>query len=118
MWLVAAALLAKLMVPAGYMPVMAGGSVVLQLCSGFGPETMVAAMPGMAHHHGTRDHPQRGDMPCGFAGHAAPSMAGADPVLLVVAIAFIIATLFRVPVSRRVERVAFLRPHPRGPPAI
>ena len=107
----------KALVPAGYMPVRSGGSIVIELCSGFGPEKMTMAMPGMGDHHGKGDRP-RGDAPCGFAGHAPPSMAAADPILLVLAIAFILATLFRMPVSWPVRRVSYLRPPLRGPPTI
>lgn len=118
MWLIAAALLMKVFVPAGYMPVMAGGSIAIELCSGFGPEKMAMAMPGMGDHHGKGDRSDRDDMPCGFAGHAPASMAAADPILLVIAITFIVATLFRMPLSWPVRRAEYLRPHLRGPPAI
>ena len=118
MWLIAAALFMKVVVPAGYMPVVSGGAIAIELCSGFGPERMAMAMPGMGDHHGKMDHSAKGDMPCGFAGHAPASIAGADPILLVIAIAFIIATSFRMPVSRPIRRIGYLRPYLRGPPAI
>jgi len=114
--LFAAAMLVKALVPAGYMPVVAGHSISLALCSGFGPEKMAMSMPGMQRHRGDADHSGRSDMPCGFAGHAAPSMAGADPVLLVLAVAYVVATLFRIPIAGRSYRFSYLRPHPRGPP--
>jgi len=117
-WLIAAALFMKVVVPAGYMPVVSSGSIVLELCSGVGPEKMAMAMPGMAAHHGKTDHSSKDDMPCGFSGHAPASMAATDPILLVLAIAFIVATLFRMPVSWPVRRASFLRPPLRGPPTI
>ena len=117
-WLIAAALLMKVIVPAGYMPVISDGAIAIQLCSGFGPEMMAMAMPGMGDHHGEIDHSGKGDMPCGFAGHAPAAIAGADPILLIAAIAFIIATLFRMPLFRPVRRIGYLRPYLRGPPAI
>ena len=121
LWLVAAALLMKVAVPAGFMPAFVGGAIVVEPCSGFGvePTSMPGmAMPGAADHHGKGAPARSGDMPCGFAGHASAPMAGTDPVLLVIAIAFIVATLFRVPVTRSVRQASFLRPPLRGPPAI
>jgi hypothetical protein len=121
--LVLLALMTKILVPAGYMPVFSGGAVMIELCSGAGPEKMMMAMPGMDDRRGKADHStdrsDKGDMPCGFAGHApAAAMAGADPVLLAVAIALIVATVFRLPVAWRVRSAAHLRPPLRGPPAI
>jgi hypothetical protein len=73
----------------------------------------------MGDHHGKHDSSGKNDMPCGFAGHAPASLASADPVLLAIAIAFIIATAFRMPASRPVvRRFGYLRPPLRGPPAI
>lgn len=117
-WLIAAAFLMKVLVPAGYMPVMSRGAIFIELCSGFGPEKMAMAMPGMGDHHGKSDHSQRDEMPCGSAGHAPASMAALDPpVLLVIAIALVAAPLFRIPVLRSARRIGYLRPHLRGPPA-
>ena len=39
-WIVAAALLMKMLVPAGYMPAVSGNSMIIQICSGYGPMTM------------------------------------------------------------------------------
>lgn len=117
MWLIAAALFMKVVVPAGYMPVISGGSIIVELCSGAGPEKMPMAMPGMADHRGKSDHSQHDDMPCGFAGHAPESMTGVDPILLVILIAFLVATAFRMPIFWPIQRVSYLRPHLRGPPA-
>ena len=110
-------ILMKMAVPVGYMPVMANGSITLALCSGFGPEKMSMTMPGMADHHGKTEQAGGNDMPCGFAGHTPASLTGADPILLLVAIAFIVATIFRIPVSRPIRRISYLRPPLRGPPA-
>ena len=117
MWLIAIALLMKVVAPAGYMPVLTSGRIIIELCSGFGPEKMVIAMPGMGDHPHKHDRPDRDDMPCGFSGHAPESMTAVDPVLLAIAIAFIVATLFWMPVLRT-ARVHYLRPHLRGPPEI
>jgi Protein of unknown function (DUF2946) len=118
MWLIAVALLMKFVVPAGYMPVVSDGSIMIELCSGVGPEKMTMVMPATDHQHGRTGHDGKDDMPCGFAGHAPASMAAVDPILLVIAITIIIATRFRLPVSWPIRRTSFLRPPLRGPPAI
>ena len=114
--LVALALLMKLLVPTGFMPVVRGHSVTVEICTGMGPQTMTMAMPGMAHKSGKADH-SKADMPCAFAGLALPSLAAADPLLLAAAILFVLATAFRAPVARLVQRTERLRPPLRGPPA-
>lgn len=119
-WLVAFALLTKILVPSGFMPVLSGGAIALELCSGHGVETMARtmAMPGTHHDHGKPDGASKDDMPCGFAGHAPASMAAVDPILLVGAVLLLIATVFRRPVLPTVRAARFLRPPLRGPPAV
>ncbi len=115
--LVVLALMMKLLVPAGYMPVISGTSIAIELCSGFGPEKMAVTMPGMDGHHGHADRSNRGDTACGFAGHAPASIAGADPILLAIVLSLIVATVFRMPVFRRDRTRGHLRPRLRDPPA-
>ena len=114
--LMALALLMKLLIPAGFMPVFDGGAVTVQLCSGFGPERIVV-LPG--HGAGKGDGHQHGhdQMPCGFAGHAPSAMALADPILLAAAIALIFAAIYHEPRRLRLAERAWLRPPLRGPPA-
>ena len=116
-WLVLLALLMRVSVPAGFMPVFANDAITLEPCSGSGPEKMAMAMPGMADHHSDKDHSGGTSMPCGFGGHAPSAMSLADPILVALAIIFIIATGFRVGESRPALARHFLRPHLRGPPA-
>ena len=104
----------RIAIPAGFMPMFSGNSVTIQLCSGYGPMTM--AMPGMADHHDKQGEHGKQDVPCGFAGLAAPSLAGADPILLAIAIAFVIASGFLPIPPRRVALPFYLRPPLRGPP--
>ena len=114
--LVAAALLLKVLIPAGFMPGMANGMMVVQLCTGQGAQTVMMEIPGKAGDHDKGDH-KPAEMPCAFSGLSAPTLTAADPLLLAVAIAFIIATAFRT-VSRPVlRRRVYLRPPLRGPPA-
>ena len=114
-WLVALALLMKVLVPTGYMLGMSDGSITVELCSGYGPMTM--STPGMAHHGGDKSDHGKAEQPCAFSGLSAPSLAAADPILLALALAFIIATAFRAPIPVLVQARAFLRPPTTGPPA-
>ena len=117
-WLIALALLMKVMVPTGYMLGTSTGSITIELCSGYGPMTMTMtiAIPRMAHHGGKSDH-GKAAQPCAFSGLSAPSLAAADPILLALALAFIIALAFRPQTPSLVQAPAFLRPPTTGPPA-
>ncbi|MEG3164390.1 hypothetical protein U1701_07270 [Sphingomonas sp. PB2P19] len=117
-WFVAAALLMKMLVPTGYMASVSAGSITIELCSGYGPQKPVVAMPGMTHHPDDEGQHGREMPPCAFAGLSAPSLAGADPLLLAVAIAFVLATIFRIVVRPALPGAPpYLRPPLRGPPA-
>ena len=115
--LLSLALLAKIMIPGGFMPVVTSNGLVLELCSGMErtQAPMAMAMPGMAGDH----HDQKGDKAesaCSFAGLTAPVIAGADPALLAIAVLFIVA-LGRVAERRVVLSYRHaLRPPLRGPP--
>ncbi len=124
------ALLMKALVPTGFMPAMVDGRFVIAVCSGTGPVTApphMAAMPGMAHgpamtgHHGGRDRPgeqhDNKPQPCAFAGLQSPSLAAADPVVLAIAVAFVLALGLRVVAALPLVLPARLRPPLRGPPA-
>ncbi|MEG3175148.1 DUF2946 family protein [Sphingomonas sp. RB3P16] len=112
--ILALALMLKMLVPAGFMVGSDHGVVTIEICSGFGPmKTM--AMPGMPHHPDKTEQ-QGKEMPCAFSGLAAAALAAIDPLLLAVAIAFIIATVFRVTISRPAPARPYLRPPLRGPP--
>lgn len=116
-WLVAFALLLKVVVPTGYMLDTSGGAITITMCSGTGPmKTMTMAMPGVDH-KGRKDG-QKAEQPCAFSGLDASALAAVDPILLAIALAFLIAAacwcgrppLFGAPV--------YLRPPLRGPPPI
>lgn len=114
LWLVAAALLVRLLVPAGFMPVVSQGRVTLAPCSGVMP-----AMAGMAHHdRAPAEDGARHDMPCAFAGLAAPALGAADPVLPVVAAALLGTATFRDHETRPAPLPPRLRPPLRGPPRL
>lgn len=122
-WLIGCALLMKILIPAGFMPVVSNGVVGIAICSGSMPVEptmsmpMSAAMPGMAHHPDKPDHQGR-ELPCAFAGLSAQSLAAVDPLVLAAVIAFVVALGVRATTARRLVAASHLRPPLRGPPAL
>lgn len=130
---IAAALLMKAIVPAGFMPVMTASGMAMLWCPGMtevAPASMTMAMapqasvmPGMTHHATATHHrqgeqaPAKSEGPCAFAGLTAPGLAGVDIVLLAIAFAAIVAAALLFKPIAPVARCAFLRPPLRGPPA-
>ena len=116
--LLAATLLLKLLVPAGFMADVSNGHITIELCSGYGPQRMEMAMPGMDHSmpdHGKKDH-GKPEMPCAFSGLSAASLAATDPIQLAALIVFILAIGMLPIVLPAPTRRAYLRPPLRGPP--
>src|SRR3546814_10738501 len=81
-------------------------------------------MPSGDHAHADRpDHhdgdgsPDRLNTPCVFSSLSTPALSPVDSLLLAIAIAFIIATVFRVTPPRIAHRNLYLRPPSPGPPA-
>ncbi|MBM3927577.1 MAG: hypothetical protein FJ335_03835 [Sphingomonadales bacterium] len=116
--IVALALAMKLLVPAGFMPTIADGRIVVSICTGAGPTTAMMEMPGMAHH--APDAPAKSDptagAPCAFAGLASPSLAAVDPLLLAVAILVAMALASRPIIPPPAPVRPHVRPPLRGPP--
>jgi len=112
-----AALLMKLLVPAGYMVEADHGRLAITTCPGSAP--VASAMPAM--HHAKRDHAPRehgkAEMPCVFAGLSAAALGTADPVQLAALIAFVLALGLAATILPAPSRPAHLRPPLRGPPA-
>ncbi|WP_448664114.1 hypothetical protein ACG3SL_05400 [Sphingomonas sp. CJ20] len=115
-WVFAAALLMKVLVPAGFMPTVSNGTMIVQICNGYGPQTMVMEIPGKADHD-QQDQHGKTEMPCAFSGLSAPSLAAADPVLLALAILFVMAMGLRTVPPLALSSTSHLRPPLRGPPA-
>lgn len=115
-----AALLLKLLVPAGYMIGGEAGRVTIELCSGVASSSVAMAMPGMHGDmpgHGTsRDH-GKAEMPCAFSGLSAVSLGAIDPLQLATLIAFVIATGLAGILLPAPFAPAHLRPPSHGPPA-
>lgn len=124
-WLVAAALLMRMLIPTGYMLAVApGGGVTIELCSGYAPAAPMTMHGGdHAGAHGTghdgSETPEHGakEIPCAFAGVATAALAATDALLLVAALFFILAAAFRLPIRLPAAAPPFLRPPSRGPPA-
>lgn len=113
----AAALVLKLLIPAGYMIASDRGRPTIAICPG-GDVAGVAAVRmhgGMPGHGQPRDH-GKAELPCAFAGLSAAALGAIDPVQLAVLVAFVMALgllpVLPMPAARRV----YLRPPLRGPP--
>ena len=129
--MLACALVMKAIVPAGFMPMMTANGLEMVLCSGMAATgsadvTVKPMMPGMAHEilppqpHGAHDPapaPAKSETPCAFTGLTAPTVGGADLMLLAIAVIAIVvaARLFR-PIAP-IAPLCHLRPPLRGPPA-
>lgn len=115
-FLLAATLLLRLLVPAGFMPIVSSGGMQITLCTGSGPQSAMIDMAGMATGKSKPDgHPGQ-DVPCGFAGVAMPGLVGADPLPLAPPVVLAITTTPAALPIRTVRRVPRLRPPLRGPP--
>lgn len=116
----AAALLMKLLIPAGYMIDDSHGRLTIALCSGTTAGAVTMAMPGMDHAtpaHGKSTGHGKAELPCAFSGLSAAALGAIDPVQIAALIAFVMAagpTDVASPVS---IASAYLRPPLRGPPA-
>lgn len=111
--ILAAALLLRVLVPAGFMPVVEQGRVSLTLCSGYGP---VVAKP--MHHGGHHMPVQQTQSPCAFADLALPVLGGVDPLILAVALAFVAILALLLAAVVAPSTPSRLRPPLRAPPAI
>lgn len=116
LWLVVAALAMKALIPGGYMVAVQGKVITVQLCDDMGTGDLTARMvipmkPGTGQ--GAADH-AKGACPYSSLSHA--SLGGADPVLLALALTFILALGFLPMASLPARRSFYLRPPLRAPP--
>lgn len=135
MALIAAALLMRVWVPVGFMPVLGpDGALRLALCTGYGPAPVMAAttaaMPhAMAHApHGMHDAPHAAHArdrdadktgaqpPCAFADLALMAIGGADAIQLAALLLFVLATGLATTPILAPRPPARLRPPLRAPP--
>ena len=114
----ALALIMKLLMPGGFMPIVSDGQIVVSICSGTGPTKMVVTIPGLGQKPDEGgEHGGKAEQPCAFAGLSTPSLATTDPILLAAAILFVLARgVLAVPLQT-LAAPPYLRPPLRGPPA-
>lgn len=115
-WIVAAALLMRVLVPAGFMPAVSGGAIMVQLCSGGSGQHIEIALPVERAPASQHDHHDKLEAPCAFSALSASTLSGADPALLALALFFILALAVRVTTMPARKATAHLRPPLRGPP--
>lgn len=115
---VLAALCMKALVPTGYMIGQNSMILTVQIChDGLGETTTKQiVIPMKGEPSGSTGDQAKGD--CAFSSLSMASMAGADPALLAIALAFIIALGFAPMHFARPKRLFHLRPPLRGPPAL
>ncbi|MES2498557.1 MAG: DUF2946 family protein [Pseudomonadota bacterium] len=104
--------------PAGVMPSLSQGHIVISLCTGQGPVQMTMALPKADQGSGGEQRNDAADPPCAFSGLTGFALPAADPVLLAVAIMFVLAQGVRTVPRLHHSAPAFLRPPLRGPPAL
>lgn len=117
--LAALALCLKALVPAGFMVASHGRVLTIEVCAdASGAQvTRQIVVPAKAGESAPAKA-QDGGQACSFAGHGHAGLAAADPVLLALALAFILALGYLPVQPLRLARVFTLRPPLRGPPAI
>ncbi len=111
--LIALALAMKLAVPAGFMPVVSPGQIMILVCTQFGQQHVAIDVSGGP---AKQDDVAKMEQPCMFAGLGLAWLPGADAVLLAGALVFILALGFAAVALPRLTRIHHLRPPLRGPP--
>lgn len=110
--LVAAALVLRILLPVGFMPLVEDGRIVVRICNAAGPAQVSIEIPGLEH----KSKAPQAQTGCAFADLSLPWLAGADPIQLA-ALALFILVLGLAPSSILPPRAAArLRPPLRGPP--
>lgn len=117
---VAAALCMKALVPAGYMIGHDSVTLTVELCTDASGATVTRQITVAKHAapgEKTAGQAQASEA-CPYAGLAMPALAGTDPALLALALAFILALGF-APLRRAPQRrFHHVLPPLRGPPAL
>lgn len=114
--LVMLALALKAVVPTGFMIEAGARTVTVLVChdASGGTGTRQIALPARS---GQNDALGKvANETCPYAGLSMASLGGADPVVLALALAFIVALGFRPIAVRHAGPVSYLRPPLRGPP--
>ena len=112
----ALALSVRAVMPTGYMASASPTGITIELCSGVAGKSVTIALPGQDRdqEHGKA----HADAPCAFSalGHAAQTAT--DPILLAIAIAFVVASGLRRGSTAPHGSRARIRPPLRAPPLV
>ncbi|UZK67451.1 hypothetical protein [Sphingomonas sp. M1-B02] len=111
--IVGAALALRIAVPAGFMPMLDDGRMIVGLCGGNGPARMVMEIPGLEH----KSAGLQAEGGCAFSDLSLPSLAGAHRIPLAALIVFLLALGLDFAVAPAPGATLRLRPPLRGPPA-
>ncbi len=117
--LVAIALAMKALVPGGYMLGTQSQVITVSICgdaSGLHQTRRIVVPREGGEKDTVSQHAKSG--PCAFSALGMDGLAGADPILLALALAFILAIGFAPLASPTLRACAHLRPPLRGPPLI
>lgn len=121
MLFMAVALLAKILVPQGYMPGSGDGvrTFTVQICfDGVERRTVDIAIPmEQGSHEGKPAHDAAPDTSCPYASLTMASLGGVNPSLLAVALGFILLLGFAPVAALPCRALRHARPPLRGPPA-
>ncbi len=108
------ALLMRVAVPAGFMPMSLDGKLIVQLCTGTGPATM---MLDIGKDIPAPDKHKAGDSPCAFSGGFAGGLIDAAlPTVLAPALALLRLITGAAIADLTVHRLAAPPPPAIGPP--
>ena len=119
--LVVLAMAVKALVPAGYMISPAGERfLTVTICADASgtPKQMRIAIPDKNETGGEHSEAADKSQSCAFSGLGHSALAGADPVLLATALAFILLVGFASLYTPPAGDIRFLRPPLRGPPSL
>jgi len=115
MLLVVLALAMKALVPAGYMVGAQDRILTVSICADASGTQLTQKVVVPHRDDGGTQHGKT--VACPFSALAMAGTAGADPVLLALALAFILAAGFVPQAAPSLRSRAYLRPPLRGPPA-
>ena len=115
---VMAALCMKIVVPTGFMIGQNSKVLTVQLCTDGLGHAVTAKIAIPMKGEPSDSSGKQGKAECPFASLSMASMTGADPALLALALAFILALGFASAQTSHPKRVSSPRPPLRGPPAL
>ena len=118
--LVVLALAIKAAVPAGYMLHQNGTVLTVEICADAsgGTVTRQIVLPQSGAPADSKAGHDKSPATCPYAALSHAALAGADAVLLALALTFILALGFTPAPALPLRRATFLRPPLRGPPAL